>query len=131
MFDSAYSFNQPLNSFDTKNVTDMSFMLNCAFAFNQPLASFRTNKVVSFKAMFKNATVFNQDVLTFTVGGCACNLSGMFQGAITFKQNLTTWSGTVNKTSKVTNTLRGAACPRKHDPNLHARKQGPFRYPVL
>jgi hypothetical protein len=98
---------------------------------NQPLASFQTNKVKSFANMFLNAKAFNQDVSTFRVGGPARDMTSMFQLAASFKQNLTVWSGAVNKKSNVTNIFQGTACPRKHDPNLSAPKQGPFCYPVL
>ena len=45
MFVGAYAFNQPLNNWDTSNVTDMHAMFSNARAFDQPLNNWDTSKV--------------------------------------------------------------------------------------
>ena len=52
MFRSARAFDQPLNNWDTSNVTDMSWMFRSAQAFNQPLNNWDTSKVTSMLGMF-------------------------------------------------------------------------------
>jgi surface protein len=47
MFRDAYSFNQPLNSWNTSNVTDMTFMFNSATAFNQDISSWQVYNLAS------------------------------------------------------------------------------------
>ena len=44
-FHLASAFNQPLNSWDTSNVTTMKGTFNRATAFNQPLNSWNVSKV--------------------------------------------------------------------------------------
>lgn len=57
------SFNRPLpDTFDTRNVEDMSYMFLFAESYNQPLpASFDTAKVRSMVAMFDHARAFDQE----------------------------------------------------------------------
>lgn len=52
MFHQAYSFNQPLTSFDTSKATAMAEMFGQAKDFNQPLDHFDTSKVKSMQYMF-------------------------------------------------------------------------------
>jgi hypothetical protein len=53
------------------------------------------------------------------------------EGALSFSQNLSAWSGTIPKGTKVTLLFDGTACPNQTDPNLGATPQGPFCYPVV
>ncbi|WP_313269930.1 BspA family leucine-rich repeat surface protein, partial [Epilithonimonas vandammei] len=61
MFFSCNSLNGPsnINSWDTSNVTDMSYMFYSASAFNQNIGSWDTSKVTNMGYMFCLASVFN------------------------------------------------------------------------
>lgn len=67
VFQSANSFNQPINSWNTSTVNSMRDMFINAFAFNQPIGNWNVSNVVSFQAMFFNATAFNQDIGAWNV----------------------------------------------------------------
>ena len=60
MFSGATNFNQPLDKWDTSNVTDMSEMFNNAVSFNRPLNSWNTKNVENMKRMFYYAKSFDQ-----------------------------------------------------------------------
>ena len=57
-------FNQALNSWDTSNVTNMSDMFHGASSFNQPIGNWNTSKVTTIASMFESASSFNQAVDT-------------------------------------------------------------------
>jgi surface protein len=67
MFYNASAFNQPLNSWNTSNVTNMNSMFSFASVFNQPLNSWNTSNVTDMSFMFSNASEFNQDISTWVV----------------------------------------------------------------
>ena len=98
MFHKASSFNQPLDSWDVSNVTNMSWMFMSAEAFNQPLAStwntyinnygWDVSSVKYMSNMFKNATSFNQDIRSWDVSNVISNqFSNMFNGATEMNNN--------------------------------------------
>ena len=60
MFNCANAFNQPLASWDVRNVNNMSRMFSGAFLFNQPLASWDIRNVISMTGMFSYTWAFNQ-----------------------------------------------------------------------
>ena len=60
MFQGTRSFNQPLDKWDTSNVTDMGGMFSRAKAFNQPLNDWDTSNVTDMSWMFYHAKAFNQ-----------------------------------------------------------------------
>ena len=62
MFDSAESFNQPLNKWNVSKVTNMEAMFGGATSFNQPLNDWNVSKVTNMALMFGGATAtsFNQ-----------------------------------------------------------------------
>ncbi|WP_313099606.1 BspA family leucine-rich repeat surface protein, partial [Epilithonimonas sp.] len=51
-----------IGSWDTYNVTDMSYMFYIASAFNQNIGSWDTSKVTTMSYMFYNASAFNQHI---------------------------------------------------------------------
>ena len=67
LFRDMINFNQPIGNWDTRNVTDMSYMFSVAkwweerSSFNQPL-NWDTTNVRSMSCMFYQATSFNQNV---------------------------------------------------------------------
>jgi hypothetical protein len=85
--------------------------------------------MTSMEAMFKHAQAFNHDVSSFSVSQVH-DMSGMFAGASSFSQNLTAWSGALQKGTIVTHMFNGTACPNQHDPQLKVLPQGPFCYTV-
>lgn len=50
-------FNQPLDNWDTGNVTDMQAMFQDCISFNQPLGSWNVSKVNNFSNMFLRVTL--------------------------------------------------------------------------
>merc|ERR1711957_202060 len=76
-------FNQPLDSWRTDSVVDMSGMFREATVFNQPLTSWRTGSVVDMSGMFgdpryyRPGTEFNQDIDNWQVDSVT-DMSNMF-----------------------------------------------------
>jgi surface protein len=62
MFGDTVAFNQPLNSWNTSNVTDMNYMFGNATAFNGNISSWDVSSVTDMGGMFASATAFNQDI---------------------------------------------------------------------
>jgi hypothetical protein len=60
MFRGALSFNQPLGSWDVRNVRTMDDMFRGALSFNQPLGSWDVRSVTSAWSMFEDTPSFNQ-----------------------------------------------------------------------
>ena len=56
MFESATSFNQPLNDWDVSNVWDMGWMFREATSFNQPLNDWDVSNVTNMYGMFQSET---------------------------------------------------------------------------
>jgi len=84
-------FNEPLDSWDTSNVTDMSFMFYDASAFNQSVSHFVVSKVTTMAAMFKNASSFDQELTGWKTINLS-NMSGMFRFASKFNQKCLIWT---------------------------------------
>jgi surface protein len=84
MFCGTSAFNQRL-TFNTAQVKDMSFMLNGARAFNQTLA-FNTAQVKDMSFMFCGATLFNRPLVFNT--SQVTNMHRMFYYARAFNQPL-------------------------------------------
>jgi surface protein len=60
MFGLAKNLNQPLDSWDVSNMTNMMFY--GAASFNQPLGSWDVSNVVDMTSMFSEATRFGQNL---------------------------------------------------------------------
>ena len=63
----AIVFNQPIGSWDTSAVTDMSFIFEDAYAFNQPLP-WDTSSVRALEGSFAWAVSFNEDIVSSARG---------------------------------------------------------------
>jgi hypothetical protein len=59
MFAGVTDYNQPLNSWDTSQCTDFSYMFQGTSMFNQPLDQWDTSRATKMDAMFAD-TPFNQ-----------------------------------------------------------------------
>ncbi len=90
MFYQAKVFNQDLNGWTVGQVTNMENMFAGAVNFNQSLNSRDVSQVTNMAAMFRNATGFNQDISSWNVEKVT-NMSEMFAGASAFNQNLGAW----------------------------------------
>ena len=97
-------FDQPIGVWNTANVTDMSFMFgsnNTAVPFNKPIGSWNTAKVTNMNSMFKNASSFDQPILTSVNNwntSLVTDMSSMFYGASAFNQSIGNWN-TANVTT--------------------------------
>ena len=87
MFMRAKSFNQPLNDWDTSNVTTMADMFYGAESFNQPLNKWNTNSLIYIIDMFYNAKMFNQDISMWNVSNIKRDTSSIFKGSGISKSN--------------------------------------------
>ena len=92
MFSRAYSFNQPIGSWDVSKVEGlgMAGVFQNAKAFNQPLGDWRVDKVTSMSQTFYGAEAFNQPIGGWRVDSVT-GMSSMFQGASSFNQDLSNW----------------------------------------
>lgn len=87
MFMNTISFNQPLNSWDTSKVQNMRCMFQRAASFNQPLNSWDTSSVTDMGRMFLHATSFNQPLNSWNTSQVT-DMGWMFRGASSFNQPL-------------------------------------------
>ena len=73
MFNEATSFNQPLNNWNTTNVTNMSGMFWRATSFDQPLNDWDTSNVTNMNEMFRGAMSFNQSLDNWDINNITNN----------------------------------------------------------
>ena len=88
-FNSEFSFNQDISSWDTSNVLSMEGMFSW-IGFNQDISYWDTSSVQSFYLMFYGAPSFNQNISSWDVSS-ALYMGGMFSGASSFNQDLSSW----------------------------------------
>ncbi len=62
MFSEAYSFNQPIENWNTEKVIKMGSMFNGAYSFNQSLSKWNVGKAKEMRFMFAHAESFNQSI---------------------------------------------------------------------
>lgn len=81
MFTGATSFNQPICSWITSQVTNMSLMFSGATSFNQPIDNLDVPSVTDMSFMFIYAAAFNKNIRAWTVDLDNTNVAAMFEGA--------------------------------------------------
>ena len=79
-------FNADLSSWNTKSVTDMSFMFYDAKSFNSDISGWNVAGVTNMKQMFRGAKSLNQDVVSWFANRPSSqmkvlNIDGIFDGA--------------------------------------------------
>ena len=67
MFAGASVFNQPIGTWNTSKVIDMSQMFVTATIFDQPIGSWNTSNVINMNSMFAGASAFNQNISAWNV----------------------------------------------------------------
>lgn len=108
------SFNQNISTWDTSNITDMSYWFYGAKAFNQNINSWNTSKVTTMERMFSAqssssllAMVFNQPIGNWNTG-LVTKFDNMFFNASLFNQSIGSWN-TSSATSMISMFNRAAA----------------------
>jgi surface protein len=93
MFYDCSVLNSPanINTWNTTNVTNMSYMFTGATAFNQPIGDWNTANVINMNAMFSGASVFNRPIGSWNTIKVT-NMSFMFQNALSFNQPIGNWN---------------------------------------
>jgi hypothetical protein len=111
LFKDKFQFNDDIGAWDVSNVVSMEGMFTNAFQFNRPMKSWNVSKVESMAFMFVKAMSFNQRLDHWDVRNIK-NLSHAFAGATSFEQSLDTW----NMSSVIDNTQMF------HDATAHHRR---------
>jgi gliding motility-associated-like protein len=91
MFYDATVFNQDLGAWNTAAVTNMSTMFSEALAFNQDIGSWNTAAVTDMSDMFGYTTAFNHDIGSWNTGAVT-DMSVMFRSASAFNQDISSWN---------------------------------------
>lgn len=126
LFANRYTFNEPLNDWQTFSATNMEDMFNAASSFNQPLGAWSVGKVTSMQNMFKSAESFNDATIDgWDVSNCE-DMDGMFLNAGSFSQNLCAWGNVLPPGATVDSMFAGTSCESKAQSNLAALPPGPF-----
>ena len=100
MFNGATAFNQPIDNWNTSEVTNMWSMFEDATKFDQDINSktslrvptgtyiaWDTSKVTNMKSMFNGATAFNQPINMWNTSRVT-NMLSMFEDAQTFNSDI-------------------------------------------
>lgn len=88
------SFNQPVDNWNTSNITNIRNLFDGCTVFNQDIGSWDVSSASDFGAMFRNAYAFNNggstSINSWDVSS-ATSLFAMFQNARAFDQPIGSW----------------------------------------
>lgn len=90
LFQSQQQFNEDISGWDTSNVRNMSYMFCFASKFNQSLNSWNVSNVTDMSFMFMSAINFNQPLDAWETEHVT-DMSFMFYNAYHFNQNVNSW----------------------------------------
>ena len=111
-------FNQPLNTWDTSRVTNMSGMFFRNTAFNQDLGAWNTSNVTNTSYMFYGCTAFNNSGSS-TIGNWntsnVTSFNSMFE-ATPFNQNIGSWD--VSKATDLGSMFNGSSFNNGGNPSI-------------
>ena len=88
--DSAIKKFGKINTWDTSEVTDMSYMFHGAELFDDDISGWDTSNASNMSSMFFGANSFNRDIGDWNTSKVE-NMSSMFYGANSFKQDIGKW----------------------------------------
>jgi surface protein len=112
LFNGAEAFNQPIGSWDTSKVSDMTETFFYAVAFNQDISGWDTSQVTRMHRTFNMAYVFNHDIGSWDTS-LVTDMSYMFDKAYAFNYNIFSWTGTAATTSQTNMFLDASAFQAK------------------
>ena len=90
LFHQKHKFNEDISGWDVSSVTDMSYMFYEAKAFNKPLNKWNVSSVTDMSEMFRGAEAFDQDLSGWDVSSVT-EMYGMFAEAETFDRDISRW----------------------------------------
>jgi len=93
MFKNAQKFNQPLDSWNTYTVTNMSEMFSNCTDFNKNISNWDTSNVTNMACMFKNAGAFDQNIQIWNTSKTFINFTNMFESAVAMYSSYNGTSG--------------------------------------
>jgi hypothetical protein len=94
MFRGAASFNQPIGSWDTRNLTDIGLMFESANSFNQNIGTWDMSKVTNVGRSIRSQSFNNggsSSINNWNLSGVT-SLFGMFWDASQFNQPIKDWN---------------------------------------
>jgi surface protein len=91
LFARSHNFNQPVGNWNTSNVNTMEGMFYAELTFNQPIGSWNTSNTISMADMFYQATSFNQPIGSWNTSNVT-SMAQMFFSASSFNQTIDTWN---------------------------------------
>jgi surface protein len=91
MFYYANTFGQAIGNWNVSNVNNMSNMFSNTNGFNSPIGLWNTQNVTNMDGMFKNAALFNSPIGLWNTQNVT-NMNGMFKNAALFNQTIELWN---------------------------------------
>jgi hypothetical protein len=103
-YQSRYAGNH-IASWNTENITDMSFLFCMNPCFNTDIHGWNTSRVENMRSMFSHATSFNQPIGSWDVSHVK-NMNQMFCCALKFQQSLSDWN--IKKETDISHMFQSA-----------------------
>ena len=106
MFKDCYSFDQPLNSWNTENSGSYISLFENCITFNQDLSNWEVEAVVSMSRMFYNCVQFNGEISSWSIQDTE-NMREMLFNCDRFDQSLAGWN--ISNVTDFTNFMQNAS----------------------